>query len=356
MAHFFARALLRWHNDNPRPLAWSGKIPDPYQIWLSEIIMQQTRIEQGTDYYLRFIHHFPTVQSLAAASLDDVMMNWQGLGYYSRARNLHKAAKHVVEHLDGMIPDTYEGLLELPGIGPYSAAAISSFAFGRRQVVVDGNVKRVIARFAGINHSIDDPSTHEEIRRTAAKFMDGVSPGLFNQAIMNFGALVCKPKGPLCNSCLLSKKCYAFAHQKVDSLPVRSKKKSNRIRHFNFVVFHYRNKFLLQRREEKDIWRDLYVPPILERKTTRILSSVQLLSFAEKIIGHQNIEWMGTSSVVRQLLSHQTINGRFIHVRLLSSPGDLAENYVWVTKKTAQQYGKPKMVVKMMEEDQLAYS
>ncbi len=355
MAHFFARALLRWHTDNPRPLPWSDKIPDPYQIWLSEIIMQQTRIDQGTDYYLRFIHHFPTVQSLAAASLDEVMMYWQGLGYYTRARNLHKTAKYIVEQLNGIMPDTYEGLLALPGIGPYSAAAISSFAFGRRQVVVDGNVKRVISRFAGIHHSIDDPSTHEEIRRTATEYMIGVTPGLFNQAIMNFGALVCKPKGPLCNSCLLSKKCYAFVHQKVDSLPVRSKKKTNRVRYFNFVVFHYRNKFLLQRREEKDIWRDLYVPPLLERKTTRILSSIQLLSFADKIIGHQNIELVGASAVVRQLLSHQTINGRFVHVRLLSPPLNLNEKFVWVSKKTMHQYGKPKMVVTMMDDDQFAF-
>ena len=237
MAHFFTRILLRWHQDNPRLLPWSYEVPDPYRIWISEIIMQQTRIDQGTDYYLRFIHHFPTVQSLSAASLDEVMRMWQGLGYYTRARNLHKAARYVVGSLNGCIPDTYDGLLALPGIGPYSAAAISSFAFGRRRAVVDGNVKRAIARFAGIHDPVDDASTYDQIRDIATSFMKGVSPGAFNQATMNFGALVCKPKGALCDSCPLSLKCYAFQHNMVESLPVRSKKKMNTLRHFHFIVF-----------------------------------------------------------------------------------------------------------------------
>ena len=152
--------MLQWHHENPRPLPWSGEIRDPYSIWLSEIIMQQTRIEQGTSYYLRFINKYPTVFHLADASLDEVMSMWEGLGYYTRARNLHKAARYIVENLEGKFPDSYDGLLALPGIGPYSAAAISSFAFGKRHVVVDGNVKRLISRYAGITESIDEPSTH----------------------------------------------------------------------------------------------------------------------------------------------------------------------------------------------------
>jgi len=349
MAHFFARTLLCWHNDNPRPLPWSDEDPDPYRIWLSEIIMQQTRIDQGADYYLRFVKFFPTLQSLSAASIDEVMRLWQGLGYYTRARNLHKAARYVVQNLDGRFPDTYDGLLALPGIGPYSAAAISSFAFGRRHVVVDGNVKRVVARFSGIYNSIDAAATFEQIREVATGFMKGVPPGLFNQAIMNFGALVCRPKRALCDSCPLSKKCYAFQHKMVGALPFRSMKKINKLRYFHFVVFHYRGKILLQRREGKDIWRGLYVPPLLERNSARIPSMAQIHSFFRKVIGHTNIEFVKSSSTIRQLLTHQTIIGRFLHVKLLSPPICLSEDYVWVSDITIHNYGKPKMIVQMLE-------
>ena len=349
MANFFARILIQWHHDNPRPLPWTNETPDPYRIWLSEIIMQQTRIDQGTDYYLRFVHTFPTVKSLAVASQDEVMRLWQGLGYYTRARNLHKAACYIVQKLDGRFPETYDGLLALPGIGPYSAAAISSFAFGGKHAVVDGNVKRVVSRFVGLRDSIDDPAAHDQIRKIATAYMTDVPPGLFNQAIMNFGALVCKPKGALCNTCPLSKKCYAFQHDLVDVLPVRSKKKMNTVRHFHFIVFHYRGRFLLQRREGNDIWRGLYAPPIMERNSPRTPSLAQLNLFAAKIIGHIKMNLSVSSATVRQLLSHQTIIGRFHHITLLRPPTALSEDYIWVSNKTIHQYGKPKMIVEMNE-------
>src|SRR6187402_176170 len=164
MPSFFTKQLLQWHKSNPRPLPWDNGPRDPYHIWISEIIMQQTRIEQGTPFYLKFIHRFPDIYVLANASADEVLRQWQGLGYYSRARNLHKAAKFIVEQNKGRFPDTYATLLELPGVGPYSAAAIASFAYGLPYPVVDGNVKRVIARFGGMTTSIDDTSTHEAIR------------------------------------------------------------------------------------------------------------------------------------------------------------------------------------------------
>ncbi|MGB4848485.1 MAG: A/G-specific adenine glycosylase [Saprospiraceae bacterium] len=350
MANFFARTLLQWHRDHPRPLPWATSHPDPYHIWLSEIIMQQTRIQQGTDYYLRFVLQFPTIHSLASASSDQVMRLWQGLGYYTRARNLHKAALYIVENLGGHFPDTYEGLLALPGIGPYSAAAISSFAFGRRHVVVDGNVKRLIARFSGVRNTIDDASTHQQIHQTASGFMSGVSPAVFNQAIMNFGALVCKPKAPLCSSCPLATHCFAFQNNLVESLPVRTKKKKLHERFFHFVVFHYRGKILLQRREGKDIWHGLYIAPLLETKSIRIPSRVRLHSLAIKLVGHNDIELIESSSTVRQLLSHQSIYGRFIHFKLLSPPISSSEKVLWVTKKTMSHYGKPKMIAEMLNE------
>ena len=348
MPSFFAKHLLSWQARNPRPLPWDGGPRDPYHIWISEIIMQQTRIEQGAPYYLKFITRFPTVESLAAAPVDDVLHSWQGLGYYTRARNIHKAAQQIVTDYNGVFPDTYNGLLSLPGIGPYSAAAIASFAYGLRYPVVDGNVKRVIARFTGITASIDDPGVHEAIKKTTGDLMTGVSPGEFNQAIMNFGAIICKPGTPLCEICPLSKKCFAFQNEMVDQLPVRSKKKTNTIRHFHFLIISYNGKMLLQRRDEKDIWRGLYTPLIIESNSTRKPSLSSIKSFVSNVFGDVSFDVIESSSSVRQLLSHQTIIGRFHSIQLTSKPKSISDPNVWVTKKTINDFGKPKMVVEWL--------
>lgn len=345
MPSVFAKYLLHWQANNPRPLPWDGGPRDPYHIWISEIIMQQTRIEQGAPYYLKFVSRFPSVKSLADAPLDEVLRYWQGLGYYTRARNIHKAAVFIIHQLGGGFPDSYQGLLALPGIGPYSAAAISSFAFGLSFPVVDGNVKRVIARYEGITSSIDEATTHNEIRDTASKYMKGVSPGTFNQAIMNFGALVCKPVNPSCNTCPLSGKCYAFQNGMVAALPTRSKKKSVVVRHFHFVVITWRGKILLQRRDTKDIWQGLYTPPMMERTTSRAPSIKQLESFVKSKTGLGGIQHMHSSPAQQQLLSHQTIVGRFHFIRLLSPPLALDDSFVWVTKKSIDDYARPKMIV-----------
>jgi A/G-specific adenine glycosylase len=350
MPSFFANQLLRWHISNPRPLPWDGGPRDPYHIWISEIIMQQTRIEQGAPYYLRFIKRFPSVEALAHSSIDDVLRHWQGLGYYSRARNLHKAAVYISQNLHGVFPQSYEDLLMLPGVGPYSAAAIASFSYGLPYPVVDGNVKRVVARFAGIKTPIDDAHTHDEIRAVANRLMKGALPGDFNQAIMNFGALVCKPKGPLCTTCPLSKKCFAYNNEMVDTLPLRSKKKTNKHRYFYFMVIHYRGKILLVRRDEKDIWRGLYTPPIMERTSSRSPSKKQIDSFIEQLLGHSHYAVLESSVAIQQQLSHQTISGRFHHIKVATAPHKLFEPFMWVNKETLQHVGKPKMVAEMMDE------
>jgi A/G-specific adenine glycosylase len=308
--------------------------------------MQQTRVEQGMDYYLKFIRLFPTVQSLASASLDEVMRHWQGLGYYTRARNLHKAAKYIGEELKGNFPDTYEGLLSLPGIGPYSAAAIASFAFGKKHVVVDGNVKRVIARFAGIKDPVADKRTHDRIHAIASESLNGNSPALFNQAIMNFGALMCKPSGALCTGCPLSKKCYAYQHDLVSSIPFRIKKKENRIRYFHFVIFHQGQKIFLQLRDDMDIWKGLYAPPVIETKSARRPSVAKINTLITNDIEENTV--LISSSTHKQILSHQTIIGRFHHIQIpagnkLDVPGK------WVTKRTIQHFGKPEMVTRNIE-------
>ena len=335
--------MLQWHHDNPRPLPWSGQQRDPYSIWLSEVIMQQTRIEQGASYYLRFIKKYPAVIDLANAPHDEVMQSWEGLGYYTRARNLHKAAKYITEELDGNFPDSYEGLLALPGIGPYSAAAISSFAYGHRHAVVDGNVKRLISRYKGIVESIDELTTHEKIRRVASDLMKQAPPDVFNQAIMNFGALVCKPK-PLCEKCPLSSKCYAFKHNLSSSLPVRTKKKLNRIRYFHFIVIHYRGKILMQRREEKDIWKGLYAPPVMEQNSQRSPLKKQVASFIENLVGHHHIEYMSSTNGAKQILSHQTIIGSFHHISLLSPVKVNHPLSVWASESNLSKLAKPKLV------------
>ncbi len=343
--------MLKWQTENPRPLPWDDGPRDPYHIWISEIIMQQTRIEQGTPYYLKFISRYPNLQALASASLDEVLRLWQGLGYYTRARNLHKAAKLIIEEFKGVFPDSYDNLIKLPGVGTYTAAAIASFAYGLRYPVVDGNVKRFLSRFSGITTPMGE-ILHDQISSRANVLMKGVAPADFNQAIMNFGALVCKPKGALCDFCPVSKKCYAFKHKLVDAIPVRTKKNLNRIRYFHFCVIHYRGKILFQRREGKDIWQSLYTPPLWECNSARIPSLIQMHSFLDKLIGHHKLDWVESSSTEQQQLSHQTIRGRFHQIKLHTVPKKLSDSFVWLNHKTLNDYCKPKMIIRWFVEIQ----
>jgi A/G-specific adenine glycosylase len=349
MRTFFARKLLQWHADHPRPLPWDDGPRDVYHIWISEVIMQQTRIEQGAAYYKRFIERFPDVHSLASASPDEVLRYWQGLGYYTRARNLHKAAKVVLEEHDGNFPNTFDGLIRLPGIGPYSAAAIASFAFGLPYPVVDGNVKRVASRFAGIVEPVDLPATHETIRKEVGKWMKGAHPAEFNQAIMNFGALVCKPKNPLCTTCVLQEKCYAFQNGMTDQLPARMKIKSNTLRYLHFVIMQYRGHVLLERREGKDIWRGLYTPPILELNHPRKPTAKQIASLVKKWTGTEVEHSSASGELIKQQLTHQTLYMTFYTVRLVSSPKAMPENAVWISQKNIQQLGRPKVIAEGMK-------
>jgi len=345
MPSYFTRQLLNWHEKNPRPLPWTGGLRDPYHIWISEVIMQQTRIEQGAPYYHRFLALFPNVESLAAAPIDDVLFAWQGLGYYTRARNLHKAATYIVNHLDGHFPETYEGLLAMPGIGHYSAAAIASFAYGLPYPVVDGNVKRLVSRFEGISEAIDLPATHELIRHRALHYMKDASPAVFNQAIMNFGSLVCKPKNPSCITCPLHLKCYAFQTDLVNVLPAKSKVKANRLRYFHFLVLHYRDKILVEQRDQKDIWNGLFILPYLETSSER---KPAVKSITEKIlldVGNDDFQFHHSSKISSQVLSHQTIHARYHHFMISGRPKKLHKNQRWVNKPTLGTLAKPKIIV-----------
>lgn len=260
----FTTKILQWYGSNQRPLPWRNTT-DPYKIWLSEIILQQTRVAQGTAYYQRFVSTFPTINDLAASSEEQVLKLWQGLGYYSRARNLHKAAQSVVKNFDGVFPKTYKDLLSLPGVGPYTAAAVSSICYGEEQAVVDGNVYRVLSRYFGIEKPINATEGQKYFSALAQNLIRGIDPGTYNQALMEFGALQCKPQSPACHSCPFSDSCWALQHQKTDVLPVKLAKKHVKNRFFNYIVpMVGTDQTAFVQRTQKDIWQKLYEFPLIE--------------------------------------------------------------------------------------------
>jgi A/G-specific adenine glycosylase len=235
----FPGNIYHWYNKNRRDLPWR-ETSDPYKIWISEIILQQTRVAQGINYYLRFIEKFPTIESLAAAGEDEVLKLWQGLGYYSRARNLHSAAKMIVHDFQGRFPDTYENILKLKGVGEYTAAAVASIAFGLPYPVADGNIYRLFARYFGISSPIDSANGKNEIHKIALQIMPLQNPGLHNQSLMEFGALQCVPKSPACDICPLLHSCFAAQNRLVDALPVKSKKTKQSVRYFYYYYIEHK--------------------------------------------------------------------------------------------------------------------
>ena len=271
----FTQLLLKWNKTQSRPMPWKGE-KNPYLIWLSEIILQQTRVEQGLPYFERFKSTFPTVHHLANAPEDKVMKLWEGLGYYSRARNLHATAKRISQELKGVFPSTYADILTLKGVGPYTAAAIASFAFDLPHAVVDGNVYRVLSRFYNNNEPIDTTKGKVAFTELAQTLLDAKAPGVYNQAIMDFGATVCVPKSPDCPSCPMSKSCQAFAKNTVDQLPVKSKKLVRKKRFFNYLVLKdEKENTVINKRQEKDIWRNLYEFPMIETTDMATLEELQ---------------------------------------------------------------------------------
>jgi len=259
----FAPNLLRWAATHHRPMPWKGE-RDPYRIWLSEVILQQTRVEQGWPYYLRFVEAYPTVRHLADAPEDAVLKLWEGLGYYSRARNLHATARHVADQLQGQFPDSYAGLLTLKGVGEYTAAAIASFAYDLPHAVLDGNVYRVLARCFGIETPTNAPAAKREFTALANALLDPAQPAAFNQAMMDFGATVCTPAQPLCPVCPLNTDCVAYRLGKVAELPRKAKAKARKDRFFVYAVFDYQGTTFVRQRIEPDIWQNLYEFPLLE--------------------------------------------------------------------------------------------
>lgn len=321
----FTRKIETWYEENARRLPWR-ETKDPYKIWLSEIILQQTRIEQGMGYYLRFVERFPTVADLAGAEEQEVMKLWQGLGYYSRARNLHAAAKSIVEQHGGVFPSTYEDILQLKGVGRYTAAAIASFAFRIPRPVIDGNVYRLVARIYGVYTPINTTAAYNEFEKILLGVMDGDRPDVFNQAMMDFGSTYCKPTGCDCDRCIFAQECLAHREGKVGLLPVKAAKVAVKERFLYYLDIQWEEGgeryTLMHRREGSDIWKGLYEFPVREQE--RPLTEEEVAQMVGKECGE--VEWLREHPKVVHKLTHRTINAMFVEVKIGKRPTSNFEN------------------------------
>lgn len=305
----FQERLLGWYKHNKRDLPWR-LTQDPYLVWLSEIILQQTRVDQGKNYYIKFQKNYPSVADLALASEENVLNDWQGLGYYSRARNLHKTAQFVVNELKSEFPKSYDQLIKLKGIGEYTAAAISSFSNNEPCAVVDGNVYRVLSRLFDISTPIDSTQGKKDFKALAQALIPKNKPGEYNQAIMEFGALQCTPKSPNCSSCPFIEDCMAFRKQSITDRPVKSKKVSVRNRFFYFLIIEADEGFVIEKRTSRDIWQHLYQFPLIE---TQHAMSLQQIENQVRLL--TNSEPSLISDEIIHLLSHQKLYCRFVHIK-----------------------------------------
>lgn len=339
----FTNGLLKWNReDNTREMPWKGE-KDPYRIWISEIILQQTRVEQGWAYYNRFIKLFPDIQKLAKAPDEKVFKCWEGLGYYSRCRNLIATARYIAKENKGVFPDTYDEILELKGIGPYTAAAIASFAFQLPHAVVDGNVFRVLSRYFGIATATDSTTGKKLFTELAEDLLDKKQPGIYNQAIMDFGAVICKPAAPLCENCVLKKKCVALTTARVQELPVKAKKSRIRDRWFIYFILEHKGYIAVRQRKAKDIWQDLYEFPMVELKKAPGRKMGLQDPALQTWLGKVNVTELETPVTYRQLLSHQQVHGYFSVLQTDSRPpGD--ESWEWVRWEQLKKLSFPGLI------------
>ena len=338
----FTRDLLKWHREkNTRELPWKGE-KDPYRVWLSEVILQQTRVEQGLGYYQKFLESYPDIHQLAKAPEEQVFKLWEGLGYYSRCRNLVATARMISTELNGTFPSQYESILGLKGVGPYTAAAISSFAFGLPHAVVDGNVFRVLSRVFGISKDISSGDGKTFFTQLANELLSREEPAAYNQAIMDFGAGICKPANPLCNQCPFNKYCVAYNEEQVELLPVKGKKLRIKERWFYYVVAEYQNKLVINKRSGKDIWKDLYEFILVETERKEEVKEVIRHAVDRKLLKKDQFMIESVSTLQTQKLSHQKINGYFIKVRLNKKP-QLAGTVV-VTRNELKNYAFPALI------------
>jgi A/G-specific adenine glycosylase len=341
----FISEVIEWYKVNKRDLPWR-QTTDPYIIWLSEVILQQTRVDQGLPYFNRFVQKYPKVSDFANASEDEILQLWQGLGYYSRGRNMHKTAQMVMEDHAGYFPKKYDELLKLKGIGEYTAAAISSFSANEVKAVIDGNVFRVLSRYFGIDEPINSSRGKKLFSTIADEAIDRNNPALSNQAIMEFGALHCKPKNPLCGSCPLRLNCVAFQKNLVGILPVKLKKVTIRKRYFNYFIILKDDAILLKKRIANDIWQNLYELPLIETFEPADVNSLLRTESFKDIFGQSIVK--STYGPIKHQLSHQIIFAQFI---VLNSDEAVQFPDAWFAANVADldQYAQPQLIFSFLK-------
>lgn len=345
---WFSRELIKWNEKvNNRQMPWKG-VADPYKIWLSEIILQQTRVEQGMEYYNRFVKQFPSIHDLAKATDNQVFKMWEGLGYYTRCRNLIKTARTISSEMNGVFPQTREGLLSLKGVGAYTAAAIGSFAFGLPLAVVDGNVLRVLTRVFGITDPVDQTTGKKKIEQLAADLLGEHKPASFNQAIMDFGATICKPQNPVCISCPIKKRCYAAQNDAQDKFPVKSKKKKPTDRYLYYLLLQHEGSRLVRKRTENGIWKDLYEFILIEKDEPAEDKDLSKLSFWG--ISHRltNKDVVRLSDPQVHQLTHQRIHAKILHVAIHKKIDH--RGYAWKSPAQLNKLAFPRLITRYLDE------
>lgn len=345
----FADQLIRWYGKHKRSFPWRNT-RDPYLIWVSEIVLQQTRVEQGLPYYHRFISSFPDIRSLATAPEDAVMKVWQGLGYYSRARNMMKAARMVVDELDGCFPSDYHQLLRLPGTGKYTAAAVSSFSAGQAHPVIDGNVTRFIARLEGITGNIIQAGNKRRIERSACRRISRKDPGTYNQAIMEFGAMICRPVKPLCLKCPFSENCKAYINGNADRIPYKPGKKELKKRFIHYLVIFSRGKgpvkVLMNKRKENDIWKNLYDFPSVESDRLLDIDNLRKVRSCESVLNGSGCTYLRSTEAFHHILSHRELIVKFF---LFETEELFPGEYIPVPSEEIMRYPVPRLIEKFFQ-------
>jgi len=337
--------IVNWYNENKRDLPWRNT-KNPYKIWISEIILQQTRVEQGLNYYYKFIEAFPDVIQLANAEEDTVLKYWQGLGYYSRARNLHYSAKYIVNELKGEFPKNFKELKKLKGVGDYTAAAIASFAYNEKVPLVDGNVYRFLSRFYAEGTPIDSLSGKKIFFKLAENLLQTEQAIVFNQAIMEFGALQCKPK-PDCQSCPLNHQCMAFSKNEIDRFPVKSKKLTIKKRYFNYLLINLKDSIVLQKRNGNDIWQGLFELPLIESKTKLSLKELIVTEEWKELIGNRKIDIKANDEAITHQLTHQQLFVNFYEIKVHENLYETiltGKNLIVVPRNEIEKYAVPKVI------------
>jgi len=348
----FCELLLKWNKkSNHRPMPWKGE-KDPYKIWLSEIILQQTRVEQGWAYYERFVKQYPTVQKLAAAKDKDVFKLWEGLGYYNRCKNLLFTAKFITDTLKGVFPKNFEQLLALKGVGPYTASAIASFAYNLPYAVVDGNVFRVFARYYGIHTATDSKEGLQIFNTIAFENLAKKQAGIYNQALMDFGATVCKPMSPMCSECLMQTSCVAFKQNTVGQLPFKSKIIQKKKRYFDFFCLIVGDKWFIQKRPMGDIWAGLYQFYVVENEKSIPNNDLYIREVLHNqlLIKKEIVKIESCKKEFQQQLTHQLLTVRFTKIHLNKLPLAL-EKGKWVKMSTLIKYPFPKTINTFLNEE-----